>query len=100
MNADQSQPIPESAVRDECCADPADSLPSATIAGGVARRLPLWLLTLGVGLVSGLISWAGGEAMLTMFRIEDEAIYPADYRKIGGYQRSAVGAEVQGAVAA
>jgi hypothetical protein len=63
----------------------------------VARWLPLWLLTLGVGVVSGLIAWAGGEAMSTRIRIQDEAIYPANFRKMGTYEKQAVDAEVQGA---
>ncbi len=65
----------------------------------VMRRgswLPLWLLTLGAGLVAGLIAWAGGEAMFNMFRIEDAIVYPADYKKISGYQKQNVTARIQG----
>jgi hypothetical protein len=59
-------------------------------------RLPLWLLTLGAGLTAGLISWAGGEAMYNMFRIEDAIIYPANYKQISGYQKQNVTAQIQG----
>ena len=97
MNADESQPIPESAHAASAAAGPADSLHSETTLGGVARWLPLWLLTLGVGLVSGLISWAGGEPMSTMFRIQDEAVYPANFQNMGSYEKQAVNAEIQGA---
>jgi hypothetical protein len=95
MNADQSRPNPESAP----ATDPAESPPSEAAAGGVTvtRHIPLWLLTLGVGLLSGLLSWAGAERMLTQFRIQDEAIYPANFRQMGGYEKRAVDAEVQGA---
>ena len=59
-------------------------------------RLPLWLLTLGAGLAAGLISWAGGEATLKLFRIEDEMVYPPNYKQISGYQKQNLTAQLQG----
>src|SRR5947207_508632 len=61
---------------------------------GASRRLPLWLLTVGAGLVAGLISWAGGEATLDRFKLADEIVYPPNYKQISGYQKMAVQAEI------
>jgi hypothetical protein len=58
--------------------------------------LPLWLLTLGAGLVCGLISWAGGEAIYPTFHIKDEVIYPENYKTLSGYQKQGVDSKIQG----
>ena len=97
MNAEESQPIPDSASVTSTATHSVDPSARGTNTPGAARRLPLWLLTLGAGLISGLISWAGGEAMFDMFRIEDEAIYPPNYEKISGYARQAANSAIQGA---
>jgi hypothetical protein len=97
MNADQSQPISSPAPATSADTPASESLSPETTPGGVPKWLPLWLLTLGAGLVSGLVSWAGSEPMVTMFPIQDEVIYPANYQKIGGYQKQAVNAEILGA---
>ncbi len=55
-----------------------------------AHRIPLWLLTLGVGLASGLIGWAGGEAAYSRIKVEDQIIYPPNYDKMGGYEKQGV----------
>jgi hypothetical protein len=59
-------------------------------------RLPLWLLTLGAGLVAGFLSWAGGEAANDLFKLREAIVYPPNYKQIGGYQKMAVDAEIQG----
>ena len=70
--------------------------PVATNPARATPWLPLWLLTLGAGLVSGLISWAGGEAIYPAFRPENETIYPANYKSLSGYQKEAVDSRIGG----
>ena len=70
---------------------------SQTVFGARSRfRIPLWLLTLGAGLVSGLISWVCGELMFNLFRMEDSIVYPENYKQISGYQKQNVTAKIQG----
>lgn len=59
-------------------------------------RLSLWFVTLGIGLIAGLASWAGGEALLNLFRVEDAIVYPSNYKQISGYQKQNVTAQIQG----
>jgi hypothetical protein len=68
---------------------------NVSVQGGL--RLPLWLLTAGAGLVAGCLSWAGGEATFDKYKIADAMVYPPNYKQIGGYQKVAVQAEIEGA---
>jgi hypothetical protein len=92
MNAEQVQPTPDASAADQ----PVDPGPSATSSSVVAWQLPLWLLTLAAGLVSGLISWAGAEAAAGLFRPENELVYPANYKQLSGYQRQAAKSMIEG----
>jgi hypothetical protein len=75
---------------------PADKPVPATGPARVGHRIPLWLLTLGVGLVSGLIGWVGGEAAFARIKLEDYIVRPANFDKIGGYEKQAVIAMMNG----
>jgi hypothetical protein len=55
------------------------------------------LLTVVAGAVAGLISWVGSESTLDRFKIDDEMVFPPDYKQISGYQKMAVQAMVEGA---
>ncbi len=87
---DISMPTPSPLVGSEGTS-PLGSIPPSR-----KLRLPLWLMTVGAGLVAGLVSWAGGEAMFDRFRIEDEIIYPENYKKISGYEKQNVSARIHG----
>ncbi len=96
MHSDEMQ---SNSVPSPVPSQPVESgVPSLSVTEGARPgfRLPFWLLTLGVGLGAGLISWAGGEAMFNIFRIEDEVIYPANYKQISGYQKQAVTSQIRG----
>jgi hypothetical protein len=97
MNAQPSQPAPDAAPTPDATALPVDPSLSGSSPTRAARRIPLGLLTLGVGLVSGLISWAGGEWAFTRFRGEHEMIYPPNYQQVGGYEKQALTANITGA---
>lgn len=94
MNIEPTQPTPDSAAAG---AEPRPADSSPTAAPAALRRPPLWLLTLGAGLLSGLISWLGGESALTAFPVEGEMVYPEGYKQLSGYQRQARAAEIEGA---
>ena len=96
MHPDESRPVSDLASASVSADETADRSDRAANRTGVSRGLPLWLLTLGAGLISGLIGWGGGELTASLFRIEDEVIYPSDYKSIGGYQKQAVTAQIQG----
>ncbi len=95
MNRDESQPVSDSASASVPSDVPADRSSRTPDHPEVSRRLPLWLLTLGSGLLSGLIGWGTGEAIDSRLRMEDEIIYPPNYKSIGGYQKQSVTAEIK-----
>ena len=64
----------------------------AGVRGGL--RLPLWLLTVGAGLIAGLLAGLGGEAIGKAIPLLVE--FPPDYAKMGGYQKDAVRAMAVG----
>ena len=97
MNADESLPVSDSASASVPADVPADRSDRAADRSGVSRGLPLWLLTLGAGLLSGLVGWGTGEAIDSRILMEDEIIYPPNYNSIGGYQKQSVTAEIKGA---
>ena len=96
MHAEETQPTSSSTRPSGPSAGSEVPIRQGTAGMRSGFRLPLWLLTLGAGLAAGLISWAGGEAMFNRFRIEDEVVYPADYKKLSGYQKQSVTAQSQG----
>jgi hypothetical protein len=96
MNAEPSPATPDAAADTEFTSHPGDKPVPAAGPARVAHRIPLWLLTLGVGLASGLIGWVGGEAAFTRIKREDYIVKPADFDKIGGYQKQALVAMVNG----
>jgi hypothetical protein len=96
MHADESQPVPDSPATASLAAQSPGLSPPEVSSMGAAHWLPLWILTLGAGLVCGLISWVGGETTFNRFPIKDEIVFPPDYDKIGGYQKQAVSAQIQG----
>jgi len=57
----------------------------------VGFRLPLWLLTLGAGLIAGLLAGMGGEAIGNAIPLL--VVHPPDYAKMGGRQRDTAHAE-------
>jgi hypothetical protein len=65
---------------------------AAPVAQGI--RLPLWLLTVGAGLVAGLLAGQGGEAIDNAIPLKVEL--PPDFASMGGYQKNAVSAMAQG----
>ena len=96
MNAEPSPP-PSDAAPPAGTADQAvAATPSGTSPTAVAWRLPVWLLTLGAGVVSGLIAWAAGEAASGLFRPESERVFPVNYKAMGGYQKQAALSMVEG----
>jgi hypothetical protein len=96
MKDEPSQPVPDAGPTMSPKADPVDpSLPGASPAGA-ARRLPLWLPTLVVGLVAGLVAWAGGEAAFATFRTEREIIKPPNFNKVSGYEKQALVTQITG----
>jgi hypothetical protein len=97
MNAEPSPPTPDPVPAVSAGAHPVNRSSSGAAPTGATRRPPLWLLTLGAGLVSGLISWAGGEAAFIRFRTEREIIYPRNYKQISGYEKQAVTTQIVGA---
>ena len=96
MNAEPSQPVPDVVHATSGVDQPVDPTPSETSSTVVAWRLPLWLLTLAAGLISGLISWAHGEVAFVKFRAEREMVYPENYRLLSGYQKQSVTSQVVG----
>jgi hypothetical protein len=94
-----AEEVPPDARSERIASPPAGAAAPAipkTAAVGAGSRLPLWVVTLGVGLVAGAISWAGGEATFDWFKLGDAIIYPANYNQISGYHRMAVQAELHG----
>lgn len=95
MNDEPSQSNPSSPPTESPEAGAADL---GTVTAASARgttRAPLWLPSLGAGLVAALLAWAGGEAIYPAFPFEDEAVYPANYKKLGGYQKEAMDSKIQ-----
>jgi hypothetical protein len=92
MNAEPSRSTSEPAAATGAPADAAD--PSLLVTT-IPARAPLWVLALGAGLVSGLICWAGGEAIYPAFHFKDEVIYPANYKTLSGYRKEGVDAMIQ-----
>src|SRR5262249_60293234 len=66
---------------------------------GAGGRTPLWLLTFGAGLVAGLLAWAGGESTLDTFKIADAKVFPANYKKVSGYDKMGLDAAIETATA-
>jgi len=54
------------------------------------------LLALGAGIIAGLLSWAGGEATYDRFKISDAMVYPPNFEKVGGYERTALRSRIVG----
>ena len=61
-------------------------------APGTRRCLPLWLVSLGAGLLAGALSACAGEASSGAFALHPH--FPANYNKISGYERMAVRSDV------
>jgi len=98
MNAEPSRSNLESAAAAGGPADTAESgLPGARTPARATPARRLWLATLGAGLVSGLIAWVGGEAIYPAFHVQDEIVYPANYKTLGGYQKQGVDSNIRGA---
>ncbi len=96
MSAEPNPSTPEAGSAAKAADQPVDPDFSGARSTTAARRPPIWLLALGVGLAAGLIGWAHGEMAFTRFRLEREVIYPADFNKIGGYQKQAMMSEIEG----
>ncbi len=96
MKAKPSQSNPPSSPVDSSGAGSGDlgTEAAATPARGTTR-IPLWFPALGAGLVAALLAWAGGEAIYPAFHYEDEAVYPANYKTLGGYQKEAMDSKIQ-----
>jgi hypothetical protein len=81
---------------------PASSQPvhSVSSSGGspaaikTGLRVPLGMITLGVGIIAGVLSGLGGEA--TIGAIPLRIAYPANFASISGYQKDAVLASLAG----
>lgn len=96
MSIEPSPTAPDAASTAIVESRPADASPGGPSPARRPLRPPLWLLTLGAGLLAGLISWAGGEAAIAAFPTERELVYPEDYNKLSGYQKQARASEIQG----
>src|SRR5262245_46880236 len=96
MHAEEAQANAGSGPGPSPPTESAGPTPSRTMPAGVADHLPTWLLTVGAGLLAGLISWAGGEATFDTFKLEDHIVYPPDYKQISGYQKLAVQSNIEG----
>ncbi len=95
MNAEPSQSNPSSPPTESPGAQTEDMGTKTAAATRGAARVPIWLPLLGGGLVAALLAWAGGEAIYPTFHLEDEAVYPANYKTLGGYQKEAMDSRIQ-----
>lgn len=95
MNAEPAQSNSPSPPTDGPEAGAADMGTETAASARGAARGPLWLPYLGAGLVAALLGWAAGEWIYPAFPFEYEAVYPANYKTLGGYQKEAMDSRIQ-----
>ena len=95
MNDEPSSSTPDASSDPGFASRPAAGTVRATGPATVSR-IPLWALTLGVGLASGLIGWTAGEAAYARIKMEDHMVKPANYDRVSGYEKQALISKVTG----
>jgi hypothetical protein len=94
MDSQEPQPSPGVTPVSSQVATAGSGAAARTAASSAAGRVPLWIVTLGAGIIAGILSGLGGEA--TSQAIPLSIQYPADFARLGGYQRDAVVAMLTG----
>jgi hypothetical protein len=94
MNSHEPQPKPGVTPVPSHLAPAGGGEAASTAALSAAVRLPLWLVTLGAGIIAGTLSGLGGEATGRAIPISMQ--YPAGFARLSGYHKEAVMAMVTG----
>jgi hypothetical protein len=96
MHAEDTQTDPGSRHGSSLPTGDSRSTIAETRSAGTVPRVPLWLLTLGAGLVSGVVAGLVGEVTGKVILPNTQAYLPPDFATMGGYQKNAVHSEALG----